>query len=176
MAGKKGTGTGKPVAKRLKPDKVAGNPSNEKRRLYSDDGVWRDKHGAFRPTVMNAETITKLEQAFAIGCSQTEACAYAQIAHSTLTKYLQISNGFRERMEQLQKTPILQAKQTLVGQLNNIDTVKWYLERKCRDEFGNKQVVDLTSTDGTVSLGNDLSQLSDEELDFLEKITTKIKK
>jgi Ca2+-binding EF-hand superfamily protein len=59
----------------------------------------KNKEG--RPTVMTQETIQKLEQAFAFGSTDEEACFYANIGKSTLYDYIKANPEFSERKEAL---------------------------------------------------------------------------
>lgn len=90
-----------------------------------------------RPTVMTPETLRKLEEAFAIGSTKKEACAYAEIGESTLYDYLIEHPDFSDRIEALIQKPILKAKNTVVSNLDDVETAKWYLSRKKKDEFSN---------------------------------------
>ena len=84
-----------------------------------------------RPTKMTNDVIGKLEMAFSTGATDIEACIVADINPDTLYEYC------------LKKKPVLKAKQIVINYLNrnDIDTAKWYLERKARDEFAAKQEV-----------------------------------
>lgn len=99
-----------------------------------------------RPTVMTPDVLHKLEEAFAIGCSDSEACSYADIAMSTLYSYQEKNPSFSERKEQLKEKPILKAKNTIVKALNEPEHAKWYLERKKKNEFAQRS--ELTGKDG----------------------------
>lgn len=98
-----------------------------------------------RPQVMTEVTLQKLEQIFAIGGTDTEACFYAGIAPSTLYNYQNEHPKYLERKEALKEQPILKARQTVVKALDLPQHAHWYLERKKKKEFGN--AVDIT-TDG----------------------------
>lgn len=91
-----------------------------------------------RPTALTREVLQKLEYAFSIGCSDKEACIYADIAPSTLYKYCQEDTGFSERKELLKERPVLAARMTVVKAIVGGDTkMAWsYLERKRAGEFG----------------------------------------
>jgi hypothetical protein len=99
-----------------------------------------------RPTLMTPETISKLEEVFSIGGSDNEACFYADIGKSTLYNYQQEHPEFVERKEALKERPILKARQTVVKGLDEADNAKWFLERKLKKEFANRQ--EVTGTDG----------------------------
>lgn len=85
----------------------------------------------------NLEKKTKLEQAFAIGCTDKEACAYAEITEDQLYYYENtINTQFRVKKHELKEKPILKARQTVVKALDNPKDAQWYLEKKLSDEFG----------------------------------------
>lgn len=91
-----------------------------------------------RPTVITKQVLQKLEYAFSIGCSDKEACIYADIASSTLYKYCQDNEEFSERKELLKDKPVLAARMAVVKAIEAGDTkMAWnYLERKRSEEFG----------------------------------------
>lgn len=95
-----------------------------------------------RPTVFTEEVIQKLEQVFALGGTDAEACLYANIGQSTLYKYQNENPQFLERKDSLKQTPILKARQTVIKALDNPKDAQWFLERKM-PEF--KQKSDVTS-------------------------------
>lgn len=84
------------------------------------------------------EKKVKLEQAFAIGCSDEEACSYAEISPDQLYYYENnIDKEFRVKKQELKQKPILKAKQTVVKSLDLPEHARWYLERRAKKEFGN---------------------------------------
>ena len=90
-----------------------------------------------RPTVMTEALVNKLEEAFAYGCSDSEACFYAGISKQTLYDYQKKRPEFIDRKEALKERPILQARQKVVQEIkNDVKNAQWYLERKRKDEFG----------------------------------------
>lgn len=92
---------------------------------------------AGRPKIVNDETVAKLEEAFKIGCNETEAALHANISVATLIRYKKAHPDFAKRIELLKKKPILKARLNVINALNDgdMDTSKWYLERKAKDEF-----------------------------------------
>lgn len=104
-----------------------------------------------RPTVMTPELLNKLEEVFAIGGSDTEACFYANISPETMYKYGREHPEFMERKEALKEKPILKARQTIVKGLDDPDNAKWYLERKKKKEFA--QRTELTGNEGEQIVG-----------------------
>lgn len=104
------------------------------------------KNKGGRPTIMTPETIRKLEEVFAIGGTDKEACFYADISHQTLYDYQSLHPEFVERKEALKEKPILKARQTIVRSLDNAQYAAWYLERKRKKEFA--QRIEQTGEDG----------------------------
>lgn len=99
-----------------------------------------------RPSSMTPEVISKLEEVFAIGGSDAEACFYADISHQTLYKYQNENPEFTERKNALKERPILKARQTIIKNLDDADTAKWFLQRKKKGEFSERQ--ELTGAEG----------------------------
>ena len=91
-----------------------------------------------RPTKMTNVTIGKLEEAFALGCSDSEACFYADINPDTLYDYCKKNPQFSERKALLKLKPILKDKKTILDNLEDAKVAQWYLERKCKEEFNTK--------------------------------------
>jgi hypothetical protein len=98
-----------------------------------------------RPTLMTKDVLQKLEEVFALGGTDEEACLYADIAPSTLYKFQETNPEFVERKVQLKETPILKARQTVVNSLSDPTIAFKFLERKRKGEFGAN--LDVT-TDG----------------------------
>lgn len=96
---------------------------------------------------MTPEILERLRQAFAIGATDEEACAYAKIGTSTLYDYQNANPEFSEEKDQLKKNPILKARQELVkGLEGNPELSLKYLERKLKSEFSTRN--ELTGKDG----------------------------
>jgi len=95
---------------------------------------------AGRPTVMTQDTVNKLEQAFSMGCSDLEACLFADISKQTLYDYQEKNPEFVDRKAMLKQKMIFKARSVIAESLNNKDenTAKWLLERKLKDEFSTK--------------------------------------
>lgn len=94
------------------------------------------KHAGGRPTVMDNLSIKKLEEVFAIGGTDEEACFFANISMATLYNYQKKHPEFLERKEALKQRPILKARTTVVASLDDPIIAMRYLEKKKRDEFG----------------------------------------
>jgi len=102
-------------------------------------------HPGGRPTVMTKEALAKLEEAFKMDCTDTEACFSANISVDALYDYQKLNPEFTKRKKALKESPAFKARKTVVGELSSdVCTAKWYLERKKKDEFGPKHELDLT--------------------------------
>ena len=100
-----------------------------------------------RPTVMTPDAIGKLEEAFALDCSDLEACLMANISVDALYDYQLKHPEFTKRKEQLKETPVLLARQTVNRHIqdsyqNGMD----YLSRKKKLEFSQRS--EHTGADG----------------------------
>lgn len=93
-----------------------------------------------RPSIMTPETVAKLEQAFANAFTDEQACIFADISKNTLYDYIKINPSFSHRKEQLKKRVDIKAKTKVIEAINigDMATAKWWLERKCKDEFSLK--------------------------------------
>ncbi len=99
-----------------------------------------------RPTVMTPEIIDKFRQAYLIGATNEEAAHYAGVAPSTLYLHIEKHPEFSEQIAGWKSEPILKAKQTVVKGLDDIKNSQWYLERKAKAEFAQRQ--ELTGNEG----------------------------
>lgn len=114
-----------------------------------------------RPTVMTKDVLEKLEMLFAKGLTDREACLIADIHPSTLYNYCNENPEFFERKELLKEKPKITAKLNVAESIENkdIDLSKWYLERKAKDEFSAKQLLEADVTNEvTINI-----ELSDDE-------------
>ena len=113
--------------------------------------------------------ILKLEQAFALGCTDSEACCYADISTSSFYDYQKRNPKFLENKNRLKKTPVLRARLSVVSSFKNRPEIALkYLERKCKDEFSVRQ--EYTGSDGGPIELTNVNQLTDDQL--AERITS----
>lgn len=91
------------------------------------------------------EVLSKLEQAFAIGATNEEACFFAGIAPATLYTWHNADEALSERHKALKNKPVLQARKVVIDAMQNGDagTAKWYLERQRREEFSTRTESDV---------------------------------
>ena len=105
------------------------------------------KSNAGRPLKIDRIILSKLEEAFAMGCTDIEACLFADIGTATLYLYQKKHPEFIERKAELKETPVLKARNTVINSLeDDTGTAKWYLERKRKDEFGANQKIEAEIT------------------------------
>jgi len=103
---------------------------------------------------MTSEVVVKLEHAFAIDATVTEACSYADISCDAFYAWLKKNPEFRDRMEQLRDRPILAARQTIVKAAGSTPQYALeYLKRKRRKEFGDSH--DVTSGGKPINISFD---------------------
>lgn len=127
-----------------------------------------------RPSIFTPQVLQKLEQAFALDCTDEEACYYADISPSSLYNYQAKKPRFLERKQALRTTPILRARMELVrGLEGNPELSLKYLERKCRDEFSPRQInhikAEIVNRDGEIS-----SDMKKTAREFEEKLRASI--
>lgn len=118
---------------------------------------------AGRKTIMTLEVVKKLEEAFLLGCSDLEACFYANISKQTLYTYQDKNPEFVDRKEQLKENPIFIARKSVITGLSNPDLALKFLERKKKDEFSTKieSATDITFTQMGVVKKEDKGQIKE---------------
>lgn len=100
-----------------------------------------------RPTKRSKELIAKLEYAFSLGCTVTEACIYADIARDTFYVWCKDDPKLSDRLMELRETPILIARDTVIkGIKRDPDLALKFLERRKKSEFSLRQ--EMTGKDG----------------------------
>lgn len=117
-------------------------------------------------TVMTEKMVRNLDEAFMMGMSDREACMYCGLSYSTFTTWLEKNEEYRTKKESLKQYPKLLVKRNLAEAIKNkdIDTSKWYAERKMKDEgFNAKQEIDLTSNITLMTIQSAPSELESEE-------------
>lgn len=119
------------------------------------------KSNAGRPTVMTEAVVNKLEYGFMKGLTDEQCCLYAGISKQTLYDYCHAHPEFVDRKELLKHNPSVQAKINIAEGIENgdIDTSKWYLERKEKKEFSTKQELEVAA-----EVNNPMAELTLEEL------------
>lgn len=74
-----------------------------------------------RPTKMTPDVIGKLEQAFLMGCTDLEACFFADISKDALYDYQGKNPEFADRKERLKSNPVMKARQAMLDLIDSDD-------------------------------------------------------
>lgn len=101
---------------------------------------------AGQPTKMTDECLRLLREAFSWGCTDTEACCYANIGVSTLYLYCSKNPEFLELKNTLKDTPMMKARRVVNSALDDddINTAHKVIDRK----EGSKVKTEVTGADG----------------------------
>ena len=97
-----------------------------------------------RPTKFTPETLKKLEEVFAMGGTDLEACFYADIGKSALYNYQNENPDFVDRKEKLKERPVLLARQTVIKSLSSDVNSAWKMLEKKDPALHPKQFLDHT--------------------------------
>jgi hypothetical protein len=120
-------------------------PAAEKAPAKKPAAKRKRKSNAGRPTVVTADVVRKLEQAFLMGCTDSEACLFADISPRTLYAYCEKNEEFSQRKEVLKQNPVMQARSVVLDAIEidrDVQAAQKLLDRK----EGSK--VALTGADG----------------------------
>ena len=101
---------------------------------------WKKDCDCGRPLVFTDDVKKKLEQAFAIGCNVSEACLYADISVGLFYNHAPKGSLLFDEFQRLRDRPILKARATVVANLTDPETAKWYLKNKRNNEFNEKVI------------------------------------
>jgi len=84
-----------------------------------------------RPPKITTDVVGKLEHAFSVGASDTEACSYAGISRQTYYSYVKDNIQFLDRVNELKIKLPMKAKTELSHLINagNEKAIFWYLDR-----------------------------------------------
>lgn len=105
----------------------------------------KGKPGPKEPSKWNDVCVKKLEEAFSIGCTVTEAALYAGIDRKTFYNHCPEGSDLFLKFDAMRDRPILKARSTVVKNLDNLDNAWKYLRNKRRDEFAEKSFNDVQS-------------------------------
>ncbi len=105
----------------------------------------KDSSKRGRPRRIDMTTLLKLDVAFSMGMTPTQACMFAdKLPRSTFYDWLKNNPDYSDRIEDLKSYPIMKAKTTIFQNLSDVDVAKWYVEHKCSEEFSTKQKIVYT--------------------------------
>lgn len=97
-----------------------------------------------RPTVITAEVVSKLTEAFHKGLTIREACWQAGVSHEAYYQRVRKDWEFADKMDSAQRELTIRAKMAVskAVQAGDLAAAKWWLEHKAQKEFGKSQFDD----------------------------------
>lgn len=95
------------------------------------------RRGGGRPRVKIREYFAKILPYLQRGLSVAKSCEHAGVPHQTVSDYTTKHPEFSAEIAVAKRTLEIAARQNLAKSINggSIETTKWYLERKLKDEF-----------------------------------------
>lgn len=110
----------------------------------------KKKSNAGRPTIFTKDVLDKLDQAYAMDCTDAEAALYADISLAALLQHGVRHPEFVKRKHALKQRPFLIARNTIInGIKSDADLALKYMERKKKDEFSVRNELDVKASGGT---------------------------
>jgi len=103
-----------------------------------------NEYGMRAQSKLTPESVKKIEEACAIGCSIAEICYYADISKETYYNWIEEFPKLKEKFDRLRQRPVLMARQEVVkGLVGNPEFSLKVLERIKNDEFSLRSAVDV---------------------------------
>ena len=109
------------------------------------------KNKGGRPTIMTDAVVHKLEEAFLMGCSDAEACFFADIAKQTLYNYQERHPEFVDRKERLKSNPLFLSRRIQLDALkddSNVVGQQMTADKIINRHEGIKQRLEHANADG----------------------------
>ncbi len=85
--------------------------------------------------------VSKLIDAFENGCTIEEACIHAKITINQYRYFTEVHPEFSQIKDALILLPNIRVRTTIVSRLTDIETAKWWAERKMKKEFNTRHEV-----------------------------------
>ena len=108
-----------------------------------------------QPTKMTDETLNLLREAFTWGCTDSEACCYADISTTTLYNYCNVNPEYLELKNKLKDMPTMKARRIINNSLDDSDlnTANRVIDRVTTQKVESKNLnVDMTHEEWLDSL------------------------
>jgi len=107
--------------------------------------------------------VAQIVHAYRMDFSGLQACLYAGITKDQLDHFRDVHPHFNSLIPILRESVSLKAKNNLVRKIADskvidVETSKWWLERKCRGEFA-------TKNETRHSIGSDIEDLDEDQLE-----------
>lgn len=119
--------------------------------------------GVGRPTIFTKVALSKLKQAFLWGCTNKEACFYADVSLPAFYRYLKENPEFRDEKELLKCNLTMLARIAIMKGINDPRIAMRYLEKKKPEEFGRGRKVEV------ITKSDPVLQITDAELEQMFK-------
>jgi hypothetical protein len=96
-----------------------------------------DKQKVGRPSVLNEDTVRKLESCIASGLGVSASCYLAKISRTAFYENKAIDMEFANRIRFAEEFSTLAARNVILNEIKkgNVRCAMWWLERKARVEF-----------------------------------------
>jgi hypothetical protein len=122
---------------------------------------------AGRPTVITPEVVSILVGCFQDGMTVREACWQSVISHEAYYSRVRSDEQFADTMARAQSLATVDARKVVIEAIKkgDLNTSKWWLERKAPDEFGRNSANSLLEVSNNTNIKEEIN-LTDEELDF----------
>ncbi len=118
------------------------------------------------PTVLTEKALQLLKDAFLLGCSDREACFYAEISEGSLYNHQRRNPEYIKQKELWKENPILKARKKVVEDISQDSRLALdYLKCKRKEEFSTK----LETASESVNVNVNSNFTGKELLDELKK-------
>lgn len=118
---------------------------------------------AGRKTKLTREVVKKLEEAFAIDATVSEACFYADISRETFYNWIREHKQLADRFEALREKPVLTARTTVATAIKtDPEMAMKYLERKRKGEFSPRIETDTRNRESFDETADTIKKLLEE--------------
>jgi len=129
-----------------------------------------------RPSKIDEGVVNKLENAFSVGASDSEACSFAGISRQAYYTYLKKNPEFLDRVKQLKSKLPLKAKTELARMIQSGDTkaIFYYLDKfekrdKLEEEQEENKLILETLVEDELSRLCKIRKFEEDELDRLNE-------
>lgn len=124
-----------------------------------------------RPTEYSEALVSQLEECLKNGFTVSAACRLVGIHRDTYYDWHTRFEGFSDRMQYAKDFALEAARQVVVKSIieGDVQTSKWYLERKAKDEFSTRS--EQTGKDGEALYTGGKEELQDLVAEIKELLT-----
>ncbi len=124
----------------------------------------------------NRATVERLISAWKLDPTIIEACGYAGITIDQYKYFIEKYPECSAIKELCNSWPAMKARNTIISDLEQVETAQWYAERKLKSEFSRR--VERTGARGgpiQYKLNDEEKKKLDEELDLISQDNSKMK-